>query len=234
MQKRENKIVLFLLITSFFLLLTGCTDKESDAYKFKTEYESINGKTNELGYKNRKVKISKKNPIVYKSEDEIIDMINKDYTFVVYFGYASCPWCRSVVKNLISVAKEEGLNKIYYVDISNIRDTYEVINNEVKKTKEASSGYYKLLDIFDDYLEDYKITNSLGKTIDVGVKRIYGPKIFGVIKGEIKSGVTGISKLQTDPYMKLTDEINEESKTIIKEPIKIVVDELNSCDISGC
>ena len=56
MQKRENKIVLFLLITSFFLLLTGCTDKESDAYKFKTEYESINGKKMNLDIKIERLK----------------------------------------------------------------------------------------------------------------------------------------------------------------------------------
>ena len=234
MQKRENKVVIFLLITSFFLLLTGCTDKESDSYKFKSEYESLNGKVNDSGHKNRKVKISKKNPIIYKNEDEIIDMINKDNTFVVYFGNASCPWCRSVVKNLVEVAKDEGLSKLYYVDISDIRDTYEVVDNEVKKTKEGTSGYNKLLDILDDYLDNYKITNSHGKTIDIGEKRIYGPKIIGVIKGEIVSSVTGISELQTDPYMKLSNEINEDSKNILTEPIKKVVEELNSCDISGC
>ena len=79
----------------------------NDSTKFKKEYEQINGKETEDGKKTRSIKIPKNNKIVYKTEDDIVNMINNKETFVVYFGFAKCPWCRSVVPTLLEVVKDK-------------------------------------------------------------------------------------------------------------------------------
>lgn len=235
MKKRKSKFIIFLLLISFFFSLTACQkDNLTDAQKFKEEYESLNGQKTSNGKEYRNILIDEKNPMIYKTEDDIVKAIQNKETFVIYFGFASCPWCRSILETLIEVSKEESLSQIYYVDISNIRDTYEIKNGKLEKTKEGTEGYYKLLDLFKDKLEDYKITEDAGKTTDTGEKRIYAPNIVGVIDGEIFDITTGISSLEKDPYMQLTEEIKNEMHSKISPIIKKISEELSSCDISGC
>lgn len=235
MEKRKSKFIIFLLLISFFFSLTACQkDNLTDAQKFKEEYESLNGQKTSNGKEYRNILIDEKNPMIYKTEDDIVKAIQNKETFVIYFGFASCPWCRSILETLIEVSKEESLSQIYYVDISNIRDTYEIKNGKLEKTKEGTEGYYKLLDLFKDKLEDYKITDDAGKTTDTGEKRIYAPNIVGVIDGEIFDITTGISSLEKDPYMQLTEEIKNEMHSKISPIIKKISEELSSCDISGC
>ena len=63
--------------------------------------------------------------ISYTAE-EIAEKIEKKDSFIVYFGFAKCPWCRSVLETLIEVAKDQGLDTIYYVDVKDVRDVKEV------------------------------------------------------------------------------------------------------------
>ena len=86
-----KKIGLLMLVLSIFLL-TGCVDKNSDAYKFKEEYESINGKKNDYnGKKYRKLTIPDDNVFVYATCKDIIEKMDKHETFIVYFGFKECP-----------------------------------------------------------------------------------------------------------------------------------------------
>ena len=233
MLKRRNKLAILLLLTSFLFLLVGCKKDVSDAEKFKEEYESLNGQKNgDIEYRN--ISIDKNNPVIYKSEDEIVNLIKNKDTFVVYFGFASCPWCRSVLPTMLETFKEYGIPNIYYVDISNIRDTYEIKNGKLEKTKEGTEGYYKLLDLLKEKLSDYTVNDESGKTTDTGEKRIYAPNVIGVIKGEVKVLDTGISSLQKDPYMELNDEIKKDMKGKFKTIFAPVDEDLNSCNISGC
>ena len=79
--------------------------KETDAIKFKNEYESLNGYKNENSDKEyMKVEIDSENPIVYKTGQEILDILKKENA-IVYFGFALCPWCRNAVPVLLDAAK---------------------------------------------------------------------------------------------------------------------------------
>ena len=102
-----KKISILFLSLIVLITLTACdmVDKSSDAYRFKEEYESINGEENGHGNKNRSLEIPIDNPMIYASTDEIIEKMNNKESFVVYFGFASCPWCRSMVESLIQSAK---------------------------------------------------------------------------------------------------------------------------------
>lgn len=218
-------IILIILTISIgtLLIILFSKDKESDAIKFKNEYESLNDIVSEKsGKKTRSIKISDNNPMIYKTADEIVEMIDSKETFVIYFGFPDCPWCRSVLPTLIDVATSLNIEKIYYVDVKDIRDVKEIDENEkIKTTKEGSEGYYKLLKKLDSVLSEYILRTSDGKTIDTKEKRIMAPNVIVIKDGKPKSLTTGVSKKQTDAYMELTDEMKEEMynnfKTTLKE-----------------
>lgn len=226
-----KNIVLF-LVTIFLLLflVTGCG--KSDAVKFKEEYESLNGTVSKSGKEVRSITIDEKNPMIYKSAEEIVEMIENKETFVVYFGFAACPWCRSVLPTLLDVSKDLGLDKIYYVDVLEIRDTLKVDDNkEVVTDKEGTEAYYKLLELLDNVLSEYSLTDSDGNKVETNEKRIYAPNVVAISAGVPTELTTGISSLQTDGYMELTDEMIKETEGLFRCVIKCVLDSNPTCSL---
>ena len=132
----------------------------SDATKFKEEYESINNSkitNNGAEYTFRTLTISDDNPFVYATEDEILKKVDNKESFIVYFGFAECPWCRSIIESVIEEAKNNNIEKIYYVNLTGIRDVY-VLDNDTKEpvlSEQGTEGYMKLLTAFDNILEEY-------------------------------------------------------------------------------
>lgn len=216
------KKIIILLIT--LVLLTSCSKKETDAIKFKEEYENKNSEEIIVGENYRKLAISKNNPFVYSSGDEIVNKIENKETFYVYIGSSKCPWCRSVIEKFIEIASLNNINKVYYVDIWGddheeiLRDKYILDeNNKPKKTVDGTESYYKLLNYFDEFLTDYTLTTSKGKTVKVGEKRIFAPTFVYIEEGTAKKLVTGISDKQTTYNAELTNEIlDDEEKTFKK------------------
>ena len=216
------KKIIILLIT--LVLLTSCTKKETDAIKFKEEYENKNSEEIIAGENYRKLDISKSNPFVYSSGDEIVNKIENKETFYVYIGSSKCPWCRSVIEKFIEIASLNNIDKVYYVDIWGddheeiLRDKYTLDkNNKPQKTVDGTDSYYKLLNYFDEFLTDYTLTTSKGKTVKVGEKRIFAPTFVYIEEGLVKKLVTGISDKQTTYNAELTNEIlDDEEKTFKK------------------
>lgn len=219
-------VVLFVLIGALIVYIFSelfnesetpqAKEKNESALKFKNEYESING--DKVGdNKVRELSIPDDNPFIYKTESEIVEMINNKETFIVYFGFNKCPWCRSVLPSMIESAKKQNIDKIYYVDVLDIRDKYELDDNhKAIKTKEGSEGYNKLLELLSSVLENYSpLTYKKGKkTISVKIdeKRIYAPNVVIVKNGNAIALESGISDKQENAYQELTDEITCEMK----------------------
>lgn len=234
-------ILKFVLVFMCAFLLVGCNnEKETDALRFKKEYESLNGEKrgdNTI----RNVKIDKNNPMVYISEDELIDKLNCnepgneknvsscDNTFLVYFGFNDCPWCRSVIETLINTSIEEGLEKIYYVDVKNIRDTIKLDDDgNISEHIKGTDGYHTLIESFNSVLKSYEING-----VDTGEKRIYAPTIIAVVDGKAEKMISGISDLQSNAYDELTSDIKDDMKKNIKEIIEMVNNSV--CEIGkGC
>lgn len=210
-------------------------NSQTDGIKFKEEYEKLNGKKNDQGKKYREITIDSKNKMVYKTTEEVLELIDKKKSFVLYFGFDTCPWCRSVVPTLASISKELN-QKVYYIDVKDIRDTFELDDdNKPKLVKKGSKDYSKLLEKLESVLEDYTLTDSDNNEIKVGEKRIYAPSIVIVIDGKAKELTTGISDKQTDGYMKLTKEMEKETYNKIKKVLKQVSDKNNTCYLDkGC
>ena len=163
-------------------------------------------------------------------------MIDNGDTFVVYFGFESCPWCRSVVTNLIDAAKDNEIDKIYYVNVKNIRDELEYKNGKVVTKKKGMDAYYDLLDQLDGVLKKYELTikeDDEEKKIDTNEKRIYAPNVVAVVKGKPTKLVTGISEDLKNPYDKLTDEINEDSYKQFEEVLKEIGNSGGACSIKN-
>lgn len=211
----------------------------TDAMKFKEEYESINGVTSTSGQTIRTISVGDHNPFIYSTAEDIVKRIENKETFVVYFGFSSCPWCRSVLESLIASAKENNISKIYYVDVLSIRDTYELNDkNKAVRTVEGTEGYYKLLELLDDVLDDYEpltYKNSKKKTVKVkiGEKRIYAPNIITVKNGEAMSMESGIIDSLKNPFMELDDGMICEIKEKFKCLFDTLKEEVYVCEVDS-
>ena len=226
-----KKIIMAIIILG---TLVGCSSEKevvSDAIKFKNEYEELNGEKTSYGdYSYRNLDIDDDNPIIYKSAKEVLDMIQSKETFLVYFGFSDCPWCRSVIETLLKVSNDLDITNIYYVDVKDIRDTLNIDEmNEVITTKEGSKEYYRLLDELSNVLDDYTLTDKNGNEVNTNKKRIYAPNIVAIVDGVATKMTTGISDKQTDAFMELTDEIKNESYDMIKCTLECIKEEKAIC-----
>ena len=202
-----------------------------DEKNFKEQYESKNGEVNSSDKEYLTVNIPEKNLVTIKTDEEIIQVLENG-TGVVYFGFSTCPWCRSLVETLVNTAKEVGIKDIFYVDVLDIRSSYEVKSKKLNQTKEGTEGYYSILEILDDYLSEYKITSGK-KEYDTKEKRLYAPTVVAIKNGEIVGFHEGTVESQTDPYLGLNDTEKEELKNIFGEMFNKVLS--SSCeDETGC
>ena len=219
-----KKFLIYVLLLVTVVTISGCDtgskknkdiDKDTvsseDALKFKNDYESLNGVDNN-GKTIRSVNIPEDNPFVYKEASDIVKMINNEESFIVYFGFSKCPWCRSIIETLIKVANDYNVDTIYYVDVLEIRDILKLDDtNEIVTDREGSKDYMKLIKLLDNVLSDYNLTDAEGNTISTGEKRIYAPNVVSVVDGEATLLETGISDSQEDGYQELTDDMLDET-----------------------
>lgn len=204
-------ILLILALLSYFKL----SSLNTDAMKFKREYEKYNNKKTDFGKEYLNLNIESNNPMKYKSADDLIDIISNK-TGIIYLGFPECPWCRNAISVLLDVAEENDIKDIYYFNIKNERDSYTLEDsklvyekdengNEIKGTKD----YSKLLKALDSVLFDYVLEID-GKKYETGVKRIYAPSVIFIKDGNFIGIQVSTVESQTDPYKKLTkDQYNE-------------------------
>lgn len=213
----KNKMKYIILGVSVILLVVTIVykinDKEdvvepevTDAMKFKEEYEGLNGKENAFGSKYPTVEIEENNPIKYSNASEVADIVENG-TGVIYLGYPTCPWCRNAVPALLHAASDAGIDTIYYIDMTEHRDRYSVSDEgELVLEEKGTEDYKKLLEVFDEYLDQYYVKDNDGNEVDTGEKRIYVPIVFFVREGEIVGYHLDTVESQENPYQLLNDE----------------------------
>lgn len=230
-----KKIITILALIVISISMTSCTINNSDQEKFKEEYESENNKKSKSGNKNRVVTIPKDNPIVYSTAKEISNKMDNKETFVVYFGFSTCPWCRSIIEELLRCAKDNNVDKLYYVDVSNIRDEKELDeDNNIKTVKEGTPDYLELRDKMSNVLEDYTLTNEDNQEINTNEKRIYAPNVVAVVDGKAIELETGISSKLESPYDKLTKNMRQETYNKFKCLFKCLEKTETACKNKAC
>ena len=150
-------------------------------------------------------------------------MIEKNKTFIVYFGANWCPWCRSILPTVIKEAKENKIDKIYYINVregidenNDIRDIYDIDDNgNIYLSHKGLKEYSKFLKHADGVLNEYSSHGVEVKgTKYAGTKRVGAPSFIIVKNGVVTKLEEGVGSKLTDPYMELTDEIIAETESI--------------------
>ncbi len=206
----------------------------ADAIKFKKEYENLNGKKSPSDKIYKTLSIMEDNPIKYIDDVEALEIITKK-SGIIYMGFANCPWCRNAVPNLLNAASSTGIDTIYYLDLTDIRDVLTVNNKGKVTTKtKGSEAYMKMLTALNDHLGEYYVTDSNGKKINTLEKRIFAPTVIAVVNGEvvginINTVTTHISA--GDGYIDMTKEENEE---LVNTYVNMMLKVLNSSCNEGC
>lgn len=226
-------VVIFLALIFSAVLIFVNKNKEvkvenTDALKIKEEYESLNNKKSNSGKTYPKVTLSENNKFKYKSAKEIVNIL-KSGTGLIYLGFPKCPWCR----NAINVLNYVDVNEIMYLDMTNQRDEYSIKDGSLTKTKDGTKEYYEILEILDDILDTYEVSDDAGNKLSANEKRIYVPLVIGVKDGKIvgyhKDTVT-LSDNQS-PYDLLTKKQQSDLKKIYDDIITKVNDDF--CDIEN-
>lgn len=205
------------LIFSCFLFLKenkkeDDISKNNDALKIKEEYEKLNDTYAYGNLKYPKVSLEEDNPFVYVDEKKIVETLESG-TGLIYLGFPKCPWCR----NAINVLQYVNIDEILYLDMTDKRDTYEMVNGTLTKTKDASKEYYKMLELLDSILMDYEVDN-----VKVGEKRIYVPIVIAVKDGKIVGHHTDTVEL--DINQNAYDLLNKKQQS----DLKVIYDKLTS------
>lgn len=229
--KKENIVFIALIFVIICIAITcgyfAFQEEEvehvelTDAQKIQEEYSLLNDQVNENNNRTYPtVNLGEDNRFVYITEEEALSVFENNNTALLYFGYASCPWCRSILPVLESVAEEKNIGEIKYLDIEDIRSVLELDeNNKVVTTREGTTNYYKLLDALDESLEDYVLTGKDGEEVSTGEKRIYAPTVIAVVNGEVTGIHVGSVDSQESGYDSLTDVEVEELKEVYRELI---------------
>lgn len=172
--------------------------EQTDAVKFKQSYESLNGTTRESdGATYNTVEISDNNPIVYINTQEALDLLKSDKA-IIYVGANWCPHCRNSVPVLLDIAKQYDLNKVYYLELDNVKSQYEWRDGAAVKIKDGTEEYYALLGVLAERLNDYMIQDDTGNTQPTGEKRIYMPYVLAVKDGQVVGDYVG--DVDTEDY----------------------------------
>lgn len=220
-------VVLVFVISGLFSENSFLTAKNEDGIKFANEYEKLNNQEFEEGKKYPKVEIPNDNIIKYASVKDIINIFKSNGDAVVYFGYSTCLYCRNAIQVLIDANSSYGseLDVIYYINIEEVWDEYKIDENgKVVKTKEADSNYYELLDLLGkELVYDYKLKNSSGKEVAVGVKRIDVPLVIFMTDGRVSSYNKGTLFSQEDPLVEMDESQKKGLGEIYSYGIKDVV-----------
>lgn len=201
--------ILGVILLILFIWSTGAFSKNSDAIKFYNEYGNLSDITENNLYK-------------YASKEKVLNILDHE-TGVIYFGYSTCTWCKSMVKVLDDTAKGAGIEQIYYYDIKSDRDELSINeNNEIITEKQGTAFYRELLKELDDVISPYLLKDSEGKEVDTEEKRIYVPLVVFVKDGNPVFAHQNTVKSQNDPAEELDKEQVTELSGIYKKGFDLI------------
>lgn len=175
---------------------TTGSGSETSGDEFIDEYTALNGQVSRGGVPFLDVDLPDDHLYDAASEDEIRALLG-DGDGVIYFGFPSCPWCRNAVPPLDEAGKETGIERIHYVNPSDMRD------QGPRRNQQETSEYYEfLLDELGEFAPEHPQRP--------GERTILVPLVATVTDGEIVSAHLGSAPSQTDPSQPLTDSQREE------------------------
>ena len=149
------------------------------------------------------------NIFAYKNASETADILANGRG-IVFMGFKECPWCQLYAVFLHDVARELGVEKIYYFDVKEDRQ-----NN--------SENYLRIVDILSDQLQ-YD---------DEGHPRVYVPDVIIVSRGRIIVHDFETSK-ETFGCSTPQEYWNDERVNALKERLRTGINVLNQIINRAC
>lgn len=67
---------------------------------------------------------------VVSTADEIIELLNSNQKAIIVFSFPECPWCQAAIPYINEIAKEEEYDKVYYLNILEMRENKESYDHE--------------------------------------------------------------------------------------------------------
>lgn len=181
----KKKIIIFIGIVILLVgiicgvLFLNKDTKLTDAEKFSKEYTTVD----------------ENNVFVYRDIEEIINIMEHG-TGIVYLGFPECPWCQTYVKYLNEVAKEVGIEKIYY---------FNILEDRQNNTDE----YKRIIELLKENLQ----------FDDEGKERIFVPNVSFHINGSVIGNDYETSK-DTHDFDNPEDYWNEDEVKDLKAKLK--------------
>ena len=182
------KFVLIFIFSCMFFQCYGKGERKEmgDSERFALEYPLVGGG----------------NIFVYKNAGETADILEKGRG-IVFMGFKECPWCQQYAVYLHDAAREMEVEKIYYCDIKEDRET-------------NSENYRRIIGILSGRLQ-YD---------DEGRPRLYVPDAAIVSRGRIITHDYETSK-ETLGFDTPQEYWNDERVNAFKERLKAGINILN-------
>ena len=216
----RTRLLISLLLLTLLPLHSLAGAAQTDAARFKAEYEILNGQSNFDGSAvYASLDIAPDNPMAYADETGLMAFLAGG-TGILYLGFAECPWCRTLVPALLEAARDSAYpGQILYYDALHDRDQLERDEDgNLQVTEPGTDLYRHLVDVLYDYLNPYAGLD------DETIKRIYFPTTVFVANGEILSVHLVTVESQTDPYAPLDDAQHAELLALLTAQIQAVRD----------
>ena len=195
-------VLVFILVVGTFtnLFSTDNSNHQVDNRKFVQEYESLNGKQDEEGNLYYEVSIENEVEIKYSSYDKLEKFL-AGKTGVFFLGMATFSPCRSFVPILIDAAWEIGLDRIYYIPVSE---------------KEIGKPYSK-------FVQKENITQELSNT------EISVPTILVIKDGKVIDSLVGTSLTESSDFSVIATEEVSKFKEELMDKLSLVITCSDAC-----
>lgn len=125
-------VVIIMLSVSVIFVAYDNETRPEPVDKFRSEYQQVT---------------DEEHVFEYVSANQILYMIENKKTALIVLGFKECPWCQALMPVLNEAAKNEEVEKVYYLDIKTMRD--DTTNSEHKK-------YLMLKEAFSEAVDESK------------------------------------------------------------------------------
>ena len=220
MKKKVIIIVSVILVMSVMgLILIFLKNDEpinsltDDEIRFKEEYEKLNGVDSSDNILLKTIEIDSDNNVKYVTDGEIVKLLTNG-TNVIYFGWADCNWCRTILPVLIPTLKENSIDTLYYYDFKDLRDAY------LNEDEEKSIIYENIISVIGDRIETTYDENDLRS----GEKKILAPTVVFIKNGEF----IGLHSKTVDSHIDANEELSLEESMELKQKYLNYIDIMNA------
>jgi hypothetical protein len=145
-------------------------------------------------------------------------------------GYTESDLTSVFLPIFIDVLKDNNINKVYYLDILEIRDLYKYSGSIVPVlVHEGTNAYYEIVKFLNDYLDRYYVNDPDGNRYDTAVKRINTPTIVTIKSGKVLDYHYGVGINHDEEHATLSEEEQISLKNILEKIIKNYIEATEIC-----